>query len=105
MSYEGFTQYIGHCGHQWEVNAGVLTYGSKRDRERAATCSVCGSKAAFWADVDVTNGYQQAGDPSSFRAPVRKVGFTDTWHTDHYGNRYAVKHPTFQPKGSRWRTF
>jgi hypothetical protein len=104
MGYSGYTQHIGACGHQWEVDSSVIIYGFRKERKKALICGVCGAKSKFTADVDVTNGSCQDGDETSFPAPMKKIGHTDTWHTDHYGNKYAVMAPTFEPVGDRWRT-
>lgn len=104
MGYCGFTQYIGTCGHQWEVDATVLSYGTQAERKAVTKCPVpgCGCKAKVFADVDTTNGYGEEYGPDCVQVPMTKVGFTDEWRTDHYGNRYAVKHLTFKPRSKQW---
>ena len=107
MGYRGFTQYIGSCGHQWEVDAMTLTYGTQAERKSATMCPVpgCGCKAEVFASVDNTNGYGKEYGSNCVHAPTTKTGFTDEWRTDHHGNKYAVKHETFEPKGKRWEKF
>lgn len=102
MSYEGYSQHIGECGHHWEIDSNVFSYGSTDDRENALNCPVCGKRARVSAMVDVTNGFREEGDPSSWPAKMKEVGFTDSWHEDHYGNKYATKHMTYEPVGKRW---
>ncbi len=104
MGYRGFVQLIGTCGHQWEVEAGTFAHGARTAKVKALACPVCGAKAGCSAEVDVTNGYGKQYGAWAVRAPATVTGFTDEWKTDHYGNRYAVKHETFEPYGPRWRT-
>lgn len=97
MSFEGFYQKIGVCGHQWEDDASC--YNADQERKE---CPVCGAQPDVYALVDTTNGYGEEYGEYADRAKVRVIGFTDSWHEDHYGNKYAVKHPTYSPVGKRW---
>lgn len=102
MGYKGYFQYIGECGHHWEIDSSVFIYGTKAEKEKALRCPVCGDHAHHLARVDETNGFEQEGDPLSWPAKMKEVGFTNVWHEDHYGNKYATKHPTYDPVGWRW---
>jgi hypothetical protein len=92
MSYEGHTQLICANGHHH-------TYDAYDDGESA--CPTCGGAWTHRHDVDVTNGYDET-HPSTCNAPVIEIGFTDVWHEDHYGNRYAIKCPLVAPDGPHW---
>jgi hypothetical protein len=50
MSYEGYTQLIGTCGHYWNDND---IYSYKETAENK--CPACGADAAFKNAVDQTN--------------------------------------------------
>lgn len=65
-------------------------------------CPFCTKPARFYALVDVTNGYGVEYGGDAVDAPMKEIGFTDVWHEDHYQNRYATKHITFEPVGDRW---
>ena len=95
MSYEGYEEYICEKGHYWIVDC----YGSARDVEK---CRVCQSKVKYWHAVDVTNGTDY-NDPSTYAASIKELGFEDSWHTDHYGNRYATKMPVYEPDDPQWK--
>ena len=93
MSFEGYYQYICVNGHQWSGTIWMLG-----DEE----CLVCHAPFEFEHMVDRTNGTVE-DDPSTFAAPMKVIGFTDKWNTDHHGNKYATKIRTYIPVGSRWK--
>lgn len=97
MSFEGYFQKIGTCGHTWEDDASGYSYSSYR-----RTCPVCGAEEHMRALVDVTNGYGEEYGLDAVNAQTVETGFTDQWHVDHYGNKYATKHITYMPVGDRW---
>lgn len=104
MSYEGYSQRIGECGHSWNVDDSIC-WSTTAEISAALKCPTCNAMVKFVAHVDETNGSRQVGDQSSWPAEMKQTGFTDTWNTDHYGNKYAVKHPTYSPEGDRWSEF
>jgi hypothetical protein len=103
MGYRGIYQYIGRCGHTWDVDSGVLSYGTTDEKVVARTCPACKQTPVWYAVVDLTNGYGTQYGEDAVTAPLKEVGFTDSWHTDHYNNRYAIKHKTYEPVGPRWK--
>ncbi len=96
MSFEGYYQYICVDGHQ--CSGDIWSLGDGKE------CPECWCCAPFEFEhmVDQTNGIVE-DDPSTFAAPMKEVGFTDTWRTDHYGNKYATKTRTYVPEGSEWK--
>lgn len=101
MSYEGYTQYLCSNGHTWKLDAGEFLEPSSIK----FNCPKCGAKPTHYADVDETNGFVE-DDPSTFDAPLTVIRQEDEWHTDHYGNRYAIRIPIHGvPANSRWRTY
>lgn len=103
MSYSGHYQYIGRCHHHWQVDGNVLTYGTSKEMSKARHCPVCNQPGVWFASVNTTNGYGLQYGEDAVDAPIERTGFTDMWHYDHYGNRYATKHDTFKPVGPRWK--
>lgn len=104
MSYEGYEEFICPNGHHWGVDASVFNYGNLEEREQAYVCPHCKEKAKYACSVDETNGYNE-NNPWTFSGPKEEIGFDDEWHQDHYGNKYAVKIPKFQPNlfiKNRW---
>lgn len=97
MSYEGYTEYLCTKGHAASVDAMVISYGDGAP----ARCQ-CGAEWEFVHDVDTTNGYDE-DDPSTSSAGTVVIGHEDTWHRDHYGNRYATMTHLHGPEeGSAW---
>jgi len=103
MSYSGFREYICEYGHYTSIDCWD-------DQEK---CN-CGAKFKYRHSVDTTNGYGDHRDylalqgcdydDSYFdeRAPKKEIGFTDIWHEDHYGNKYATKQLRFAPDSNVW---
>jgi hypothetical protein len=56
MGYRGFYQYIGKCGHRWDVDSMILSYGTNEEKAAARRCPVCKQKPEWFAVVDLTNG-------------------------------------------------
>ncbi len=97
MGYRGSEERLCENGHHMIWDTHNASYPNK--------CNVCGGKFAHWHSIDNTNGYYE-DDPDTYQAAVREIGFTDEWKTDHYGNRYAVKHLRYAPaRESAWRTY
>lgn len=90
MSYEGYTELLCIAGHYacHDVYA-----------ERPAQCD-CGMPWRWSHGVDQTNGYDESHE-ATCDAPKTLVGFEDDWHTDHHGNRYAIKRNRYKP-GEHW---
>jgi hypothetical protein len=93
MSYEGTEEYLCEKGHYtaYDCNSGT-----------PAECSICKAKIKYHHSVDETNGFDEE-DPRTTSAPTLGIGFEDDWHTDHYGNLYALKVLLFSPNSSEWR--
>jgi hypothetical protein len=94
MAHSGFSQYIGVCAHYWEIQT---------DPKETDRCPVCGAAPQLHAYVFTTNGYGIEYGHDAVRAPYQVIGYSDTWHKDHYGNHYAVKHDVVSPVGDRWQ--
>lgn len=92
MSYEGCTEYLCGKGHYWNVDVYM-----EKDQE---ICPVCGGLPHYMHSINQTNGYE-AGDPSTFSAATKQIGYEDEWREDHYGTRYAIKIPKYEP-GTGW---
>jgi len=89
MSYfEGYTEYLCKEGHYF-VDSCYMDTSVER-------CPECGASIEYAHDVDITSGQDEA-------AKV-KIGHTDIWSVDHYGNKYANKMMFFKPaEGSDWK--
>lgn len=94
MSYEGYYTFICKKGHKWDYDATTFDYSNCPARQTAMTCSVCKSKAKYYAQVDETNGVDP-NEPETLPAPVVVLGYTESKHHDHRGNRFYIKHPTY----------
>lgn len=96
MSYEGYTEFLCKNGHYYCVDIHAPA---------GEVCPICGEKAAYSSEVDLTNG-ENENDPYSMPAPRKLIGYSDEWRLDHYGNRYAIKHGLYAPKmgSKRWKS-
>lgn len=94
MSYEGFNEQLCRNGHY-----------SAQDcyADRPKSCPHCGASIAYSHAVDQTNGYSRRYSYSC-KAKKQEIGFTDIWHEDHHGNRYATKLIQYEPRGKAWNT-
>ena len=100
MSYEGFEEYLCEDGHYTTQDAMAWMHGCGGSE----ICSVCQKRIAWSHAVDETNGYDE-DHPGTCCAPKIPNGFTDEWHVDHYGNRFATKRQQYRPSaGSDWRS-
>lgn len=104
MSYEGYEEFICKNGHYNTLDVNYFTYGSDdpKIQKEMEFCPCCGEKYKWQCSVDQTNGYYE-DDPSTFDAPKKVVGFTDSWHVDHYGNKYATKIFQYEPINNRYQ--
>jgi hypothetical protein len=94
MSYEGYKEQLCTNGHY-----------SAQDvyADQPEACPHCGAPFEFVHGVDQTNGYDEELDYTFDAAKIEK-GFSDIWHTDHYGTRYAIKLIEYAPAPkSPWR--
>lgn len=81
MSFEGTIQKLCTQGHL-----------SHFDIWHEGKSCKCGASFNWTHVIDETNG----SEPEDYNLPV-EIDFEDEWHTDHYGNRYAVKIPLYKP--------
>ncbi len=93
MSYEGYVEYICVKGHLFARDC----YS-----DEPAICIRCRGKVAYIHPVDETNGIDE-DDPGTFSGDVEIVGEEDTWHRDHYGNKYATRITLVSPNSKVWR--
>lgn len=87
MGYSGYTEYLCENGHYFTRDC----WDSK-----PSVCPYCQSFIKYFHSVDTTNGYDEEY-PDTCRAEKNEIGFDDTWHDDHYGNRYATKRLRYKP--------
>lgn len=99
MGYKGYVEVICVTGH-YECRDDN-THDTETDPFRDP-CKVCQARIEVFHEMDVTNGYDRQ-DPSACEAPKIEAGFTDTWHKDHYDNRYALKHLTYRVNSRDWK--
>lgn len=92
MSYEGYLEYLCGSGHYMRRDCNA---------DAPEKCRVCDAPITRWHSVDQTNGMIK-GLSDTMPAPKQQIGSTDVWNVDHYGNRYAVSVPQYQPL-EEWR--
>ncbi len=104
MSYEGYEEFICENGHYTSIDSSYFSYGTDNIevQKKMKACPCCGESYKWHCSVDQTNGYY-ADEPHTFDGGKKVVGFTDNWHVDHYGNKYASKILHYEPLGDRYK--
>ena len=96
MSYEGVEEFLCKNGHYWTIDAGLDAYATDEERDHYRTCPSCCSKAKYHCRIDETNGTDEE-IPETYAGPKIEIGWMDIPAEDHYGNKYFVKVPEYQP--------
>jgi hypothetical protein len=92
VSYEGSVEYLCADGHYCVCDA---------YEDDLRWCRHCAKPITYCHSVDQTNGLI-TGDPGTQPAPKTQIRTDDAWRMDHYGTKYAIRVPIYEP-GEHWR--